>query len=61
MHGSSILVVICGLDSQWMDKGEYYPGDIINYNGEQYACVKHGRFIHPVYEGHTRGSSFGKK
>jgi len=22
---------------QWMDKGEYYPGDIINYNGEQYA------------------------
>ena len=22
---------------QWMDKGEYYPGDVINYNGEQYA------------------------
>ena len=46
---------------QWMDKGEYYPGDIINYNGEQYACVKHGRFIHPVYEGTTRGSSFWEK
>ena len=46
---------------QWMDKGEYYPGDVINYNGEQYACVKHGRFIHPVYEGTTRGSSFWEK
>ena len=30
---------------QWMDKGEYFPGDVINYNGEQYACVKHGRFF----------------
>ena len=46
---------------QWMDKGEYYPGDIVNYNGDQYTCVKHGRFIHPVYEGHTRGSSFWEK
>ena len=24
---------------QYKDKGEYYPGDIVNYNGEQYACV----------------------
>lgn len=45
----------------YMDKGEYFPGDIVNYNGEQYACVKHGRYIHPVYEGHTRGSSFWEK
>ena len=42
---------------QWMENGEYYPGDIINYNGDRYVCKKHGKFIHPVYEG-TSSSSY---
>jgi len=42
---------------QWMENGEYYPGDIINYNGDRYVCKKHGKFIHPVYE-NTSSSSY---
>lgn len=34
---------------QWREYGEYYPGDIVNYNGDQYVCMEYGRMIHPVY------------
>jgi len=44
----------------WKEKGEYYPGDIVNYNGERHVCVKHGKMIHPIYEGTSRSSYWQK-
>ena len=46
---------------QWKENGEYYPGDVTNYNGDQYVCTEHGRMIHPVYKyGGTASSKWQK-
>lgn len=43
---------------QWKENGEYYPGDVVNYNGEQYVCMNYGRMIHPVYDGTSQTSKW---
>jgi hypothetical protein len=35
---------------QWKEFGEYYPGDIVNYNADQYVCITYGKMTHPVYD-----------
>lgn len=45
---------------QWKEKGEYYPGDIVNYNGERHVCVKHGKYIHPIFDNQSRTTYWTK-
>jgi hypothetical protein len=43
---------------QWKENGEYYPGDVINYNGDQYVCMQYGKMIHPIYDGTSATSKW---
>lgn len=45
---------------QWMENGTYYPGDIVNYNGDRYVCMRHGRMIHPIYDRSSETSYWQK-
>lgn len=45
---------------QWKPKGEYYPGDIVNYNGERHVCLKHGKYIHPIYDNQSATTYWNK-
>ena len=45
---------------QWKPKGEYYPGDIVNYNGERHVCLKHGKYIHPVFDNQSATTYWSK-
>jgi len=45
---------------QWKSKGEYYPGDIVNYNGERHVCLKHGKYIHPIYDNQSATTYWNK-
>lgn len=45
---------------QWKPKGEYYPGDIVNYNGERHVCLKHGKYIHPIFDNQSATTYWNK-
>ena len=45
---------------QWKECGEYYPGDIVNYNSEQYVCMQYGRMSHPIYDGTSQTTKWQK-